>query len=178
MASLGQIARGTRSVGWSVAGQFVGGRYRARYFWLLTSGAVVLALPFLLTGAGEVSTLLVAVSLVLWFDWRHPWIFDELDAVVRFAAVERAGDEIRIWTRTDTYSVRFWPLALGRGYVADEWFAYLQEACPEAEFEIREPEVIRNSRLLKPTIAVAIALMAGVPYLVFAWLAFKDAGWV
>jgi len=92
--------------------------------------------------------------------------------------IEKTGHEIRIWTRTHAYSIRFVPLHGRGGYAAGDWFSYLEEVCLEADLSIREPELVRNSRLLRPAIVAAIVLIAGVPYTVFVWAAFHDAGWL
>jgi hypothetical protein len=92
--------------------------------------------------------------------------------------LERAGNELRIWTDADTYSTRLFIWDEGRGNSSDEWIAYLEEKCPGAEFTVREPETARNSRLLKPAVVTAIALAVGIPYGVFLAITLRDAGWL
>jgi hypothetical protein len=50
--------------------------------------------------------------------------------------------------------------------------------CPQADFSVRDAEAIRNSRLLKPTIVVAVGLTAGIIYVAFVVIALTHAGWL
>lgn len=83
------------------------------------------------------------------------------------ARVERTGNAIRIWTRTDSYPVSIHIRESKRGSTINEWMAFLKDKCPEAEVSVREPEVVRNSPLLKPLIGGVIVLSILVPWIIF-----------
>lgn len=92
--------------------------------------------------------------------------------------VERHGDELHIWSATETFSTRLQPRAIGRRDTTDEWYSLLQAHAPNAEFKIITPPPVRNSRLLRPTIVVGLLTLLGIPYAFVVWAAIRKLGWL
>ena len=85
-----------RFLGASLLGQFDGGRYAARWFYLIATGLVVMSLPLILLGVAETWIPIAVGVALMWVDWRHEQYLNLLDRTFLSSPSLEPGEQLRL----------------------------------------------------------------------------------